>query len=98
MIGPAEVRDRRPVHAKPVRWPGRVWRLCKRNGTLTSVAVAAVLLLALLDFWSAFKLLKDRQEQVLKSHAYTAQSVARTFDQRLQFATVRGLVHGETKV
>ena len=76
--------DGQTIRARRVRWPGHLWRCCKRNAKLSSVIATAVLLLASLDVWSAFTLLAERKNQILNGNAYTALSVASNFRQWLQ--------------
>lgn len=44
----ARFRDGVPVHARPIRWPARAWRWCRRSPRRAAVAgLAASLLLVL---------------------------------------------------
>ena len=69
-----------------LKWdrPYRLWRLVKRHGALSATVGVAVALAGVWDLRNAWARLTERESQVLLSNAYTARSVARTVEERLQ--------------
>jgi serine/threonine-protein kinase len=65
-------------------WPYWLWRLLRRNGALAAAVGAAVVFVAVWDIHNSYSRLAERERQVLTSNAYTARSVARTVEERLQ--------------
>lgn len=76
--------DGQPIHARPIGEAARVWRWLRRNPLPTSLVLAAVVLLVLIDLWSFWERIEERKAHALDSNASVAQSVAETVGQQLR--------------
>ncbi len=54
--------DGKPISARPVGGPGRLWRWCCRNPALAMVAATAVVVIALLSGFYAWSLLEENRQ------------------------------------
>lgn len=70
--------------ALPWSRPYRLWRWCKRHPARAAWSVAALVGLAVVPTIISYLLLQERERQVLAGSAHMAQSVANTFEARLQ--------------